>query len=114
MHNPTPGEWHYFQTKDAPEWAVGEARRRKEQYRSGNRRAYGLNSSGMAELRRAESPPDEGIVEDHPLEEDWARFSGLTFNALARRRTVRHRTTRKYGILGRSHQIGTSTVARHV
>ena len=49
---------------------MGEARRRKEQYRGNNRRAYRLTSSEMEELWRAESPIDEGFVEDHPLEED--------------------------------------------
>jgi hypothetical protein len=52
MHDPTTGEWHYLQTKYAPEWAVGEARRRKEQYRGGNRRAYRLTSSEMEGLWR--------------------------------------------------------------
>jgi hypothetical protein len=70
MHDPTTGEWHDLQTKDAPEWVVGEARRRKEQYRAGNRRAYWLTSSQMEEHWRAESPVDQVIVEDHPLEED--------------------------------------------
>jgi hypothetical protein len=70
VHDPTTGEWHDLQTKGAPEWAVGEARRRKEQYRGGNRRAYRLTSSEMEEFWRAESPVDEGIVEDHPLKED--------------------------------------------
>src|SRR5215212_6412302 len=70
MHDPTTGKWHDLQTKDAPAWAVGEARRRKEQYRAGNRRAYRLTSSEIEELWRAESPVDEGIFEDHPLEED--------------------------------------------
>lgn len=70
VHDPTTGEWHDLQTKVAPEWALGEARRRKEQYRGGNRRAYRLTSSEMEELWRAESPIDEGFVEDHPLEED--------------------------------------------
>ena len=70
MHDPATGEWHDLQTKDAPEWAVGEASRRKEQYRGGNRRAYRLTSSEMEELWRTESPVAEGIVEDHPLEED--------------------------------------------
>ena len=49
---------------------MGEARRRREQYRGGNRRAYRLTSSEMEELWRAESPVDEGIVEGHPLEEN--------------------------------------------
>jgi hypothetical protein len=49
---------------------VGDARRRKEQYRGGNRRAYRLTSSEIEELWRAESLVDEGIVEDHPLKED--------------------------------------------
>jgi hypothetical protein len=70
MHDPVTGEWHDLQTKDAPKWAVGEARRRKEQFRGGNRRAYRLTSSEMEGLWRAESPVDEGIFEDHPLEED--------------------------------------------
>ena len=70
VHDPTTGEWHDLKTKDAPEWAVGEARRRKEQYRVGNRRAYRLTASEMGELWRAESPIDEGIVQDHPREED--------------------------------------------
>jgi hypothetical protein len=48
----------------------GEAVRRKEQYRGGNRRAYRLTSSEMEEVWRAEFPVGEGIVEDHPLEED--------------------------------------------
>jgi hypothetical protein len=29
VHDPTTGEWHDLRTKDAPDWAVGEARRRK-------------------------------------------------------------------------------------
>ena len=70
MHDPTTGEWHDLQTKDAPKWAVGETRRRKEQYRGGNHRAYRLTSSEMEEPWRAVALVDEGIVEDHPLEED--------------------------------------------
>jgi hypothetical protein len=70
MHDPTTGEWHDLRTKDASEWAVGEARRRKERYRGGNRRAYRLTSSEMKELWRAETPVDEGLLEDHPLKED--------------------------------------------
>ncbi len=70
MHDPTTGEWHDLQTKDAPESAVGMAYRRKEQYKGGSHRAYRLTSSEMEELWRAESPVDEGIVEDRPLEED--------------------------------------------
>jgi hypothetical protein len=69
VHDPTTGEWHDLQTKDAPEWSVGEARRRKEQYRGGKCRAYRLTSSEMEGLWRAESSVDEGIVEAHPLEE---------------------------------------------
>ena len=68
MHDPANGTTD-LQTKDAPEWAVGEARCRKEQYRGGNRRAYRLTSSEMEELWRAESPVDDALVEDHPLEE---------------------------------------------
>src|ERR687895_2902608 len=67
MHDPATGEWHDLQTKDAPEWAVGEARRRKEQYRGGNRRAYRLTSSEIEELWRGGASGDEGIVGNHPL-----------------------------------------------
>lgn len=70
IHDPTTGGWHDLQTKDVPEGTVGETRRRKEQYRGGNRRAYRLTSSEMEGLLRAESPVDEGIVEDYSLEED--------------------------------------------
>ena len=41
LHDPTTGEWHDLKTTVAPEWAVGEARQRI---------------------------PEEGIVEDYPLE----------------------------------------------
>src|SRR5919112_4760843 len=70
MHDPATGEWHELQTKDAPEWAVGEARRRKEQYRGGNRRAYRLTSSEIEELWRGGAPGGEGIFEEQPLEGD--------------------------------------------
>jgi hypothetical protein len=72
IHDPTTGEWHDLQVKDAPSWAVGEARRRKELYRGGNRKAYRLTSREMEEIWEAEhlASEDEGIVEDRPLEED--------------------------------------------
>lgn len=70
LHDPTSGEWHDLRTKDAPEWAAGEARKRKELYRGGNRKAYRLTSREMEETWEAErSPEEEGIVEDHPVEE---------------------------------------------
>lgn len=48
-----------------------EARKRKELYRDGNRKAYRLTSREMEEVWEAEyvSEP-EGIVEDHPVEEE--------------------------------------------
>jgi hypothetical protein len=72
MHDPTSGEWHDLRTADAPDWAVREARKRKELYRDGKRKAYRLTSREIEEIWRAENPPaeDAGIVEDHPVEEE--------------------------------------------
>ena len=71
IHDPTTGEWHDLPTREAPQWATGEARRRKELYREGNRRAYRLTSREMEEIWKAERAPEtEGIVEEHPLEEE--------------------------------------------
>ena len=50
LHDPTTGEWWDLRTTDAPGWAMGEARRRKELYKSGNQRAYRLTA------REAPSP----------------------------------------------------------
>jgi hypothetical protein len=49
-----------------------EARKRKELYKDGNRKAYRLTSRDMEDIREAEflSEP-EGIVEDHPIEEEY-------------------------------------------
>ena len=68
LHDPTTGEWHDLKTTVAPEWAVGEARQRKELYKSGNRRAYRLSARDMEEVWKNDQPPEEGIVEDYPLE----------------------------------------------
>ncbi len=70
LHDPTSGEWHDLRTKEAPDWAVREARKRKELYRDGNRRAYRLTSQEIGEILEGERPPEEeGIVEDYPVEE---------------------------------------------
>jgi hypothetical protein len=55
--------------KDAPAWALNEARRRKDLGKSGNRDAYSLNAAEMEEIWQAEQADeaDEGIVEDYPL-----------------------------------------------
>ena len=50
LHDSTTGEWWDLRTTDAPGWAMGEARRRKELYKSGNQRAYRLTA------REAPSP----------------------------------------------------------
>jgi hypothetical protein len=50
LHDPTTGEWWDLRTTDALGWAMGEARRRKELYKSGNQRAYRLTA------REAPSP----------------------------------------------------------
>jgi hypothetical protein len=68
LHDPTTGEWHDLKTTVAPEWAVGEARRRKELYKSGNRRAYRLSARDMEDLWKSDQPSEEGIVEDYPVE----------------------------------------------
>jgi hypothetical protein len=68
LHDPTTGEWHDLKTSVAPEWAVGEARQRKELYKSGNRRAYRLSARDMEDLWKSDQPPEEGIAEDYPVE----------------------------------------------
>ncbi len=50
IHDPTAGEWHDLQTKDAPDWAVREARRRKELYKDGNRKAFRLTAREMEDI----------------------------------------------------------------
>jgi hypothetical protein len=70
MHDPTTGEWHDLRWKDAPGWARWEARKRKELYGDGNRKAHRLTSREIGEIWAAENPLsiEEGIVEDHPVE----------------------------------------------
>ena len=71
LHDPTSGEWHDLQTKEAPDWVVREARKRKELYRDGDRKAFRLTSREIGKILEAERPPEEeGIVEDHPVEEE--------------------------------------------
>ncbi len=70
VHDPTTGEWWDLPTKDAPDWAVREARKRKELYRDGNRKAYRLTAREMSKIWDEERTLDEeGIVEEHPVEE---------------------------------------------
>jgi hypothetical protein len=72
LHDPTTGEWHDLKTEDAPPWAKNEAFKRKDLYKSGNRRAYRLSAREMERLWEEEHdvPDPEGIVEDYPVEED--------------------------------------------
>jgi hypothetical protein len=71
IHNPTTGTWHDLPTKGALDWTRREARRRKELYKSGDRKAYRYTSGKMEQLWEAERAPEpEGIVEDHPIEEE--------------------------------------------
>lgn len=71
IHDPTTGEWWDLQTGIAPEWAVREARKRKELYKEGNRRAYRLTAREMEKIWDEERAPDqEGIIEEHPIEEE--------------------------------------------
>ena len=71
VHDPTSGEWHDLHWKDVPGWARWEARKRKELYGEGNRKAHRLTSREMAQIWEAENPiaQEEGIVEAHPIEE---------------------------------------------
>ena len=68
LRDPTTGEWCDVQVREAPSWALWEARKRKELYKDGNRRAYRLTSRQMEEIWRSEQSEDEGIVEEHPIE----------------------------------------------
>jgi len=69
LHNPNLGEWWDVPTKDAPSWALDEARRRKQLWRAGDRRAFKLTAAEIEEIWQAEQAEIklEGIVEDHPL-----------------------------------------------
>ncbi|MDQ5827111.1 MAG: hypothetical protein M3441_23345 [Chloroflexota bacterium] len=72
IHDPTTGEWHDVETKDAPDWAVGEAHKRKSLWKAEDRRAFNLTREQMEAIWEEEHPPSEatelGIVEEHPLE----------------------------------------------
>jgi hypothetical protein len=72
IHDPATGEWHDLHWKDAPEWARWEAKKRKELYREGDRRAPRLTSREIAEIWASENQPsnEEGIVEEHPVEDE--------------------------------------------
>lgn len=72
IHDPTLGEWWDVPAKDAPSWALNEARRRKELYRAGEARAYTLTATEMEALWEQEhpEPEEEGIIEEHPLPDD--------------------------------------------
>ncbi len=66
LHDPTTGEWHDLQTKDAPDWAKREAFKRKELYRAGNRNAYRMTAREMEEIWEVEAVP----MWDHPAVDD--------------------------------------------
>jgi hypothetical protein len=71
IHDPIEGVWWDVQVKDAPGWALSEARKRKELYKSGYRKALRLTSREMGEIWEAErSDLEVGIVDEHPLEEE--------------------------------------------
>jgi hypothetical protein len=71
IHDPIEGVWWDVQVKDAPGWALSEARKRKELYKSGYRKALRLTSREMGEIWEAErSDLEVGYVDEHPLEEE--------------------------------------------
>jgi len=70
IFDPLNAEWHDVEFKDAPPWAKWEARKRAELYRGGDRHAYDLTSAQIHEIWVLEHPlEDEGIVDEHPLDE---------------------------------------------
>jgi hypothetical protein len=78
LHDLTSGEWHDIPTKEAPSWATWEARKRKELYKGGNRKAYRLTCREMEKVWEAEQVEiwdtlgitDRGILYEDYLEED--------------------------------------------
>jgi hypothetical protein len=73
VHDPTTGAWHDLAVKDAPGWSLWEAPKRKELYKAGNRKAYRLTSLEIGTIWEADRPDlkgEEGIVEEHLIEED--------------------------------------------
>jgi len=61
IHDPTTGEWHDIPTKGAPAWAKAEAFKRKDLYRSGERRL--LTQAELEEIWAKGRIEDEGIVD---------------------------------------------------
>jgi hypothetical protein len=71
LHDPVDGSWHDIPTKDAEGWMLWEASKRKELWRSGDRRAFELTAREMQELWERDHPSSEpGIVEETPLPDD--------------------------------------------
>jgi hypothetical protein len=70
IRDPIPGEWWDVAIKDAPGWALNEARRRKELWRAGDHRAFKLSTGEVEEIWHEENPEDPGLIEEeHPIEE---------------------------------------------
>jgi hypothetical protein len=73
LHDPTTGEVNDIPTKAAPGWALNEARRRKDLWKSGRRDAFDLTSTQMEALWETEHPQvedEEGVVEEYQLPDD--------------------------------------------
>jgi len=78
LHDSTTGEWHDLPTKGVPDWAVREARKRRELYKSGNCKAYRLTSSELEKVWEEEQQEmwelpaitDKGIVYEDYLEDE--------------------------------------------
>lgn len=64
IHDPTSGEWHDLRTKDAPPWAVREARKRKALWKEGETLDYEFTAREMEEIWESERPDAEA----RPLE----------------------------------------------
>lgn len=78
IHDPTSGEWHDLPTEDALDWAKREARKRKDLYRAGNRKAFRLTAREMEELWESEqvemwdhpAVTEKGVVYEDYIEEE--------------------------------------------
>jgi TubC N-terminal docking domain len=84
VHDPTTGEWHDIASKDAPDWAKNESRKRKELWKAGDRGAFNLSARKVEAIFEGERPEmwehpyqdDRGVVyEDYADEDglDWQR-----------------------------------------
>jgi len=70
IHDPLGGEWHDLRTREAPDWSIKEAWKRKALFKAGNLGAYRMTASELEGVwkteRDAETAREEGIVDGPP------------------------------------------------